>query len=110
MRDQLQSSLAGFDKGLVLLWGLAVDPVLAAVRDQLRDLGVPSMLVDQAKVLATEIRLDIGESIAGSLRTPDYEVDLNAVTAVYVRPHDSRWLPAIAEAGPQSLAACCAGG
>jgi len=104
MRDQLQSSLAGFDKGLVLLWGLAVDPVLAAVRDQLRDLGVPTMLVDQAKVLATEIRLDIGESIAGSLRTPDYEVDLNAVTAVYVRPHDSRWLPAIAEAGPQSSA------
>jgi hypothetical protein len=100
----LKNRPAAPEEALVLLWGLEVDPVLAAVRNQLSDLEVPTVLADQAKVLATEIRLDVGESIEGSLRTPDYEIDLNAVTAVYVRPHDCRWLPAIAEAGPQSSA------
>src|SRR4029077_2160254 len=102
--DSLKNRPAAPEEVLVLLWGLEVDPVLAAVRNQLSDLEVPTVLADQAKVLATEIRLDVGESIEGSLRTPDLEIDLNAVTAVYVRPHDCRWLPAIAKAGPQSSA------
>jgi hypothetical protein len=89
---------------LVLLWGLELDPPLAAVRKQLADLGVPTEFVDQRQVLETEIRLDVAESVHASLRVRNREIDLDAATAVYVRPYDARKLPAIANAGPQSSA------
>jgi hypothetical protein len=87
---------------LVLLWGLELDPPLAAVRKQLADLRVPTEFVDQRQVLETEIRLDVAESVHASLRVRDREIDLDAATAAYVRPYDARELPAIANAGPQS--------
>jgi hypothetical protein len=89
---------------LVLLWGLESDPPLAAVRKQLHELGVPTELVDQRQVLDTEIRLDVAENVNASLRMRHREIALNAVTAVYVRPYDTRELPAIANAGRQSSA------
>jgi hypothetical protein len=74
------------DDTLVLLWGLQADPPLAAVREQLHSLGVPCRLLDQRRVLETEIRLEVGDGIDGLLRTPDEDTDLGSVSAVYVRP------------------------
>jgi glutathione synthase/RimK-type ligase-like ATP-grasp enzyme len=89
---------------LVLLWGLESDPPLAAVSEELDDLGVPTEFVDQRQVLNTEVRLEVAEAIHASLRIRDQEIDLSTVTAAYVRPYDTRELPAIASAGPQSFA------
>jgi len=92
------------DGTLVLLWGLESDPPLAAVREQLHLLGVANELVDQRKILDTDVQLNVGESIDASLRIRNREIDLNEITAIYVRPYDSHQLPEIANAGPQSLA------
>jgi ribosomal protein S6-L-glutamate ligase RimK-like protein len=89
---------------LVLLWGLESDPPLAAVRQQLRSLDVPNELIDQRLILDTEVQLNVGERIDASLRIRNREIDLNEVTAIYVRPYDSHQLPGIANAGPHSLA------
>jgi hypothetical protein len=92
------------DETLVLLWGLQADPPLAAVREQLHSLGVPCRLLDQRRVLETEIRLEVGDGIDGLLRTPDEDTDLGSVSAVYVRPYNSSEVPAVASSGPDSPA------
>jgi RimK-like ATP-grasp domain len=89
---------------LVLLWGLTSDPPLAAVLKALSDLRIPVELVDQRQVLQTEVSLEVGASIDGSLRTLDHEIDLNAICSAYVRPYDTRELPHIASAGAESPA------
>ncbi len=88
----------------MLLWGLRSDPPLAAVLNALSDLKIPFELVDQRQVLQTEIQLEVGASIHGSLRILDHEIDLSAVRSAYVRPYDTRELPNIASAGAESPA------
>jgi glutathione synthase/RimK-type ligase-like ATP-grasp enzyme len=88
---------------LVLLWGFETDPPLLAVREQLRIMGTPNVLVDQRLVLDTDVKLQVGEEVAAAIRIGECEIDLATVTAAYIRPHDSRRLPEISSAGPQSL-------
>jgi glutathione synthase/RimK-type ligase-like ATP-grasp enzyme len=87
-----------------LLWGLKTDRPLAAVRKELDLLGVPHLLMDQHDVLDTEIQLDVGHDLEGEIRVRDRRVNLAAVTAAYLRPYDSRHLPAVAREGPDSAA------
>lgn len=89
---------------LVLLWGLETDRPLAAVRGELDLLGVPNLVIDQHDVLDTEIQLDLDRDLEGAIRVRDRWVDLAAVTAAYLRPYDSRHLPAVAREGPDSAA------
>ncbi len=89
---------------LVLLWGLETDRPLAAVREELDLLGVPNLMVDQHDVLDTEIQLDLGQDLEGAIRVRDRWIDLAAVTAAYLRPYDSRHVPAVAREGPDSAA------
>ncbi|BAB75002.1 ATP-grasp domain-containing protein [Anabaena sp. FACHB-709] len=89
---------------LILLWGLPEDSPLAAVYSELISLGIPTILLNQRDILATEIELFVGESVQGVLRTPQQTIDLSAVTAAYIRPYDSRRLPQIEQAGINSLA------
>ncbi len=90
------------DTGKILLWGPSADPPLAAVRDALRRNGSPVTVIDQRAVLDTEVELVADTSVQGRLRIKDQTVDLGAVKAIYLRPHDSRELPNVAQAGPQS--------
>jgi hypothetical protein len=87
---------------LILLWGVASEAPLAAVRAELDRLGAPSYVVDQRDVLDTEVDLDVAESCSGEMRIGDERVDLADVTACYLRPYDIHDLPAVAEAGPDS--------
>jgi hypothetical protein len=89
---------------LILLWGLPGESPLAAVYEELVRLGIPTVLLDQRDVLDTEIELSVGSNIQGFIRTPYQKIDLGAVTAVYLRPYDSRRLPEIAKAGATSSA------
>jgi glutathione synthase/RimK-type ligase-like ATP-grasp enzyme len=90
---------------LVLLWGLSTDRPLAAVREELLRLGVPLLTVDQHEVLDTEIRLSVGHDLEGAIRVGgDRWIDLAEVSAVYLRPYDSRHVAAVAREGPESAA------
>jgi hypothetical protein len=87
---------------VILLWGLAAESPLARVREELANLGVPAVLVNQHEVLGTEVHLEIGPDVTGWVRTPEARVALEDVTAVYVRPYDTRSVPAVRTAGPSS--------
>jgi hypothetical protein len=89
---------------LIVLWGLATERPLKAVGEELRGLGALARVVDQRDVLNTEIWLEVGNRVYGSLRTREQTIDLGKVTALYLRPYDARRLPVIASAGPASFA------
>jgi glutathione synthase/RimK-type ligase-like ATP-grasp enzyme len=88
---------------LVLLWGLSTEGPLAAVREELLRIGVPTYTVDQHAVLDTEVRLGVGREVEGAVRAAGDEwIDLSEVSAVYVRPYDSRRVPAVKRESPGS--------
>lgn len=85
---------------LTLLWGLESDAPLAAVHDALSELGGQSVLLDQRRVLETEIQLRADSGPV--LRYRDVCVPLEEISACYVRPYDTRRVPVIERAGPGS--------
>jgi hypothetical protein len=89
---------------LILLWGLKSDPPLVDVSDQLALLDVPTVFVDQRRVLETEIDITAGDTLEGSLRIGNKSIKLGDVTAMYVRAYESIRLPDIADAGRGSAA------
>lgn len=89
---------------MILLWGLPGDQSLVAVRDALLRSGQPLAFLDQQDVLETEVKLCVGSTMEGMLRVRSQTVQLNRITAVYLRPYDSRRLPIIARAGEDSQA------
>lgn len=89
---------------MILLWGLPRDGPMAAVRDALHHAGQPLMFLDQRMILETAVELLVSNEVEGRLRVANREVDLGEVRAVYLRPHDSRRLPAVARAGEGSPA------
>jgi glutathione synthase/RimK-type ligase-like ATP-grasp enzyme len=90
---------------LVLLWGLSTERPLAAVREELLRLGVPTVTVDQHAVLDTEIRLNVGRDLEGAIRVAgEGWIDLSEVSAVYLRPYDSCRVPAVTQEGSDNTA------
>src|SRR3712207_5555113 len=88
----------------VLLWGLSTERPLAAVGEELARLGVAVLVVDQHRVLETGIRFRVWRELEGAIRTDNEWTDLAAVSAAYLRPSDSRQVPAVTREGPESLA------
>jgi len=89
---------------LILLWGLPEESPLAAVYRNLQQWGMPTVLLDQREVLDTTIKLSVGSEIQGLIQTRDQIIDLSAVTAFYLRPHDARQISHLASSEPQSTA------
>jgi hypothetical protein len=87
---------------VILLWGLASEAPLAAVADQLRDLGARVALLDQRAVRDTTLRLSFGPGIDGYLTVDGLRLDLTSITSVYLRPYDSCRLGPVADAGQDS--------
>ena len=87
---------------LVLLWGLEADTPVATVRDELQSRGVPTIFVDQRAISRIDLRFTVAASVRGSIRVEGQWIDLDDVTAAYLRPYTFSRLPAIAAAGPQS--------
>lgn len=88
---------------MILLWGLPGEEPLEAVRHALRRRGAAVAFLDQRRVLETEVELTVGATVGGRLRVGCEEIDLAEVTAAYVRPHDSRRMPAVERAGAESV-------
>jgi RimK-like ATP-grasp domain len=89
---------------MILLWGLPRDSPLSQVHSALCRRGAEVAFVDQRDVLRTEVELRVDGTVQGAVRTPDWVVPLDQVTAAYVRPYSSTQLPAIERAGPFSAA------
>lgn len=87
---------------LIFLWGHASDGALLAVHQSLLKLGANVAFYDQRRVLKTEVHLIVDSKINGTLRVEDEEIDLERISAGYIRPFDSRWLPEIQRAGPNT--------
>jgi hypothetical protein len=88
---------------VILLWGLPGDRPLREVATRLIELGAPAYLLDQRVVGATTVTATLGPPIAGRILVDGVEVvALEAVTAAYIRPYDSRRMPAVAAAGDGS--------
>ncbi len=86
----------------VLLWGMPSEETLASVESALSEAGTPTFFLDQRASLLTELDLEVGETVTGTLRVQGRSLDLASVTAAYVRPFDGRNLPWIAAAGTGS--------
>src|SRR5215472_38602 len=87
----------------ILLWGLPDDPPLAAVREALDVFGARYFFLDQRQVADTHVHFHAGRTLSGTLRSSGVALRLEDITAVYLRPHDTRRLPDIAGAGENSM-------
>lgn len=87
---------------MILLWGLMQDRPLAAVHRALQRRGAEVRVIDQLDILETSVDLSVDGSVLGTVRVDDTAVNLEEVTAVYLRTYDWRRLPEIGEAGPGS--------
>lgn len=70
---------------MILVWGLPDDPPTASVIDALARRGAPHVLVDQGAALPEVARFDFGAIFGGRIGS----LDLAAVTAAFIRPHDA---------------------
>ena len=71
----------------VLLWGVADDPPLCAVRRELQARGIPHRLVDQRRLGTVGLELDAEPGgVTGRLRLAGERIDLRAFGALYARP------------------------
>jgi len=84
---------------MILLWGIAQDRPLARVREALARQDAEVFMFDQADSPRAEVEFRVGGEIEGAIRIDDRRCDLAAVSAVYVRCHDSRTLDYGADAG-----------
>lgn len=87
---------------LILLWGLGTERPFEVVCEEVERQGLPYLMLDQREVAETELDIDFDAEVSGTLRTRTRTVDLRSITSAYVRPCDSRMLPAVARAGETS--------
>lgn len=85
---------------MILVWGLDSDGPLAAVKAELERRGAEMFFLDQRRVLETELELVVGDTVEGFVQLGSRRVDLAQVSAVYLRPHDTRRLPALRRQEP----------
>jgi glutathione synthase/RimK-type ligase-like ATP-grasp enzyme len=79
---------------MILLWGVSRDDPLTAVHRALREVRAPVALVDQQQLAAGRIEVHVCDGLPTRITFEDGHVDLADVTAVYLRPYDSRHLVA----------------
>ena len=81
---------------MILLWGLAGDRPIAGVRNELARMERTALLIDQRAVLEMSVELTADADIACVVEWDGLRVDLEKVTAAYVRPYDPLGVPAVA--------------
>lgn len=76
-----------------LLWGIAEDSPLAAVRRALERRGTPVVFVDQRRSDESAIELHANGSLRGTISCGGAAADVAEIGSAYVRPYDARTLP-----------------
>lgn len=80
---------------MILLCGIPSESSLAIVAEALELLGARYVLVSQRHVRELVLEVHVDEALDGRLKGPGYDIDLEDVTAVYLRFMDDRELPEI---------------
>jgi glutathione synthase/RimK-type ligase-like ATP-grasp enzyme len=80
---------------MILLLGIPGEGPLARVHAELIRQGQPVVLIDQRAVLETEADVTFGNEVEGTIRIGQQVIDLNSVTAVYIRPYGLDQLPVL---------------
>ncbi|HXA39097.1 MAG TPA: hypothetical protein VNW53_08865 [Phenylobacterium sp.] len=75
---------------MILLWGVSEDGPLRAVRAALEARGVDTVFVDQFDAEGFDCRIATAGGDGGRLRLGAGELDLDTVSAVYLRPYPGR--------------------
>src|SRR6516164_6129771 len=87
---------------MIMLWGLPEDTPLESVHAILTRRTQTVAFVDQHAIRETDFEPTSDSRIEGRLRIRDQVIDLDQVTAVYMRPYALEQLPAIRECQQQS--------
>lgn len=87
---------------MILLWGLAGDRPIASVRNELARMERTALLIDQRAVLDTSVEFSVDPNVACTVEWDGLRLDLEKVTAAYMRPYDPLGVPALANAGRDS--------
>ncbi len=77
------------------LWGLPGDTPMAQVRTAVERLGFPAAFFDQRDLPAAELDLRPGSDMPGTLRVGRQAIELDRITAVYMRLYDLQQLPGL---------------
>ena len=77
---------------MILLWGISTDPPMTAVRTALAATNAQVLFFDQQRAPESRIELSADATVTGVLRCPAGAVALEDVTAVYLRPYETRRL------------------
>jgi glutathione synthase/RimK-type ligase-like ATP-grasp enzyme len=72
---------------MILLWGLPHDPPLRAIADALIAAGAPIFVLDQRHANKTSLALSVTNRAEGHVVVGDALLQLETVTAAYIRPH-----------------------
>lgn len=89
---------------MILLWGIAEERPLAAVRAALASMGRDAFVFDQRDSLELSLELTVGKDVRGRVVGPSRSIDLSRVSAVYARPYDPTAIPAISRRSRGSAA------
>lgn len=89
---------------MIFLVGPPQDTPLQAVRSALEQLRQPLLFFDQTAVLDAEVVLWVDASVQGFFRLGQQRIDVQTVTAMYLRTANFCRLPAVRQAGPRSRA------
>jgi glutathione synthase/RimK-type ligase-like ATP-grasp enzyme len=89
---------------MIILWGIAEERPMAAVRAALADERAPIFVIDQRSIMELSLELTVGAEVTGRVIGSGGSIDLGAVTSVYARPYDPTMIPAIARSGAGSHA------
>ncbi|HEV2545756.1 MAG TPA: ATP-grasp domain-containing protein [Stellaceae bacterium] len=87
---------------MILLWGIETDTPLAMIGAALADAAVPVFFLDQQRVTETYFTIDFPGSPSGLLSDGVNEIAVETITAVYMRPFDTRRMARVERAGPAS--------
>lgn len=83
---------------MILIWGVPGDRPVAAVRAALERRNRPVFFLDQHDILQSEMELTVNGTVEGLLRSGNKKLELNAISAAYLRPYDSARLEAVRNA------------
>jgi hypothetical protein len=82
---------------MILLWGLPGDTPMAQVRTAVEQLGHPGIFFDQRDLRGAELDLALGSDRQGTLLLGRQAIELDSITAVYMRLYGMQQLPGLRE-------------
>jgi glutathione synthase/RimK-type ligase-like ATP-grasp enzyme len=82
---------------MIMLWGVCGDTPMANVKENLESQGQRVAFVDQHAILETEFKRRSHILMDGALRVGGEMIELDRVTAAYLRPYGLDQLPALQE-------------